>query len=54
MGGSTVQRAVIAATVPLGRQGTPEDIAPFYVFLASEEASYVTAKAFGVDGGLYS
>ena len=54
MGGKEVQRQLIAATVPLGRQGTPADIAPIYVFLASDEARYITAKVYGVDGGAYT
>lgn len=37
--------------VPLGRQGTPEDIANAVVFLASEAASYVTGQVIVVDGG---
>lgn len=52
MGGPDVQDAMIRANVPLGRQATPAEIAPTYVFLASDEASYVTGKAIGVDGGV--
>ena len=37
--------------VPLSRAGTPEDIAPAYLYLASEEASYVTGEILQVDGG---
>ena len=36
---------------PLGRLGQPEDIAPFAVYLASDESSWVTGGAFPVDGG---
>lgn len=39
-------------TVPLGRAGTPEDIAPWVTFLASDEAAYATGTHFVVDGGL--
>jgi NAD(P)-dependent dehydrogenase (short-subunit alcohol dehydrogenase family) len=41
-----------AATVPLGRQGTGADIAGAAVFLASEDASYVTGSCIYVDGGV--
>ena len=37
---------------PLGRRGTPDEIAHAYLFLASEEASYVTGALFSVDGGI--
>jgi NAD(P)-dependent dehydrogenase (short-subunit alcohol dehydrogenase family) len=54
MGGKDVQERLIAETVPLRRQGTPADIAPMYVFLASDEARFITAKVYGVDGGAYT
>jgi len=38
--------------IPLGRLGTPEDVAGLAVFLASDDASYVTGATFLVDGGL--
>lgn len=37
--------------VPLGRAGTPEDLAPAYLYLASDEASYVTGEILQIDGG---
>ena len=40
--------------VPLGRQGTPEDIAPSVVFLASDDAAYITGQSLVIDGGLTS
>ncbi len=40
------------AMSPLGRMGRPEEIAAMAVFLASDEASYVTGAEFLVDGGL--
>jgi NAD(P)-dependent dehydrogenase (short-subunit alcohol dehydrogenase family) len=36
---------------PLGRPGQPAEVAPLYVFLASQESSYVTAEIYGVTGG---
>lgn len=37
--------------VPLGRPGQPAELAPVYVYLASQESSYVTAEIMGVTGG---
>jgi 3-oxoacyl-[acyl-carrier protein] reductase len=37
---------------PLGRLGAPEDVARAYVFLASDEASFINGQVLGVDGGL--
>jgi 3-oxoacyl-[acyl-carrier protein] reductase len=39
-------------TIPLGRVGTPEDMAGVALFLASDDARYVTGVAISVDGGL--
>lgn len=38
--------------IPLGRLGTPEDVAGVVAFLVSEDAAYVTGSTFVVDGGL--
>jgi 3-oxoacyl-[acyl-carrier protein] reductase len=37
---------------PLRRMGSPGDVAKMFLFLASDEASYVTGQVIGVDGGL--
>jgi 3-oxoacyl-[acyl-carrier protein] reductase len=42
-----------AAQVPLGRLGTPEEVASAVCFLASDEASYITGQVLAVNGGVY-
>lgn len=39
--------------IPLGRMGTPRDVAAAIVFLASDEAGYITGHVLDVNGGLY-
>jgi len=41
------------AAVPLGRMGTPEDIAGAVKFLTSDDAAYVTGQVLAVNGGMY-
>lgn len=36
---------------PMGRAGQPAELAPAYVFFASQESSYVTGEVLGVTGG---
>lgn len=45
-------RSLIKQKTPLRRFGTAEEVANAYVFLASEEASFITGALLGVDGGL--
>jgi NAD(P)-dependent dehydrogenase (short-subunit alcohol dehydrogenase family) len=46
--------ADMAAMTPLGRVGTPEDIANAVVFLAGPAARFITGQTIGVDGGLFT
>jgi 3-oxoacyl-[acyl-carrier protein] reductase len=42
-----------SAQIPLGRAGTPADVAAAVCFLASDEASYITGQVLAVNGGMY-
>ena len=46
------QRQQLMESIPLGRLGTPEDVADAVAFLASEDASYITGQVLAVDGGM--
>jgi 3-oxoacyl-[acyl-carrier protein] reductase len=43
-----------ASQIPLGRLGTPEDVANTVCFLASDEAAYITGQVVAVNGGMYT
>ena len=43
----------MTSVIPLGRAGTPDDIAAACSFLCSDEASYITGQLIGVNGGMY-
>jgi len=47
------QRDSILQQIPMGRAGTPDDIANAVVFLASPSASYITGETLHVGGGMY-
>lgn len=53
-GGGSLEDEVeaVRATIPLGRHGTGADIAGAVVWLASEDAAYVTGQTIGVNGGV--
>jgi glucose 1-dehydrogenase len=42
----------LEAMIPAGRLGTPDEVASVAVFLASDEAAYVTGSTYGIDGGM--
>jgi 3-oxoacyl-[acyl-carrier protein] reductase len=46
------QRDVILSKVPAGRAGTPDEVAAAVVFLASNEAAYVTGQTLHINGGM--
>jgi len=50
--GSDAEKMFIANT-PLGRRGQPEDIAKAVVFLASDDAAWITGEQISVSGGMY-
>lgn len=51
LGGATAPEAA-ARTIPLGRPGSPTDIASAAAFLASDDAAYITGQRIVVDGGM--
>lgn len=50
---SDEQKAALAAQIPLGRMGAPEDIAHAVAYLTSEGAGYVTGQELHVNGGMF-
>lgn len=46
-------REELASQIPLGRLGSADDIAHAVIFLASDQAGYITGQTLGVNGGMY-
>jgi 3-oxoacyl-[acyl-carrier protein] reductase len=46
------QKQAIFARIPQGRMGAPEEIAAAVVYLASQEAAYVTGETIHINGGM--
>jgi NAD(P)-dependent dehydrogenase (short-subunit alcohol dehydrogenase family) len=49
--GSAEKKAALIAGVPLKRMGRPEEVAQTILFLASDDAPFITGQIFGIDGG---
>jgi len=48
------QKEFLASQVPMGRLGTPDEVAQAVLFLAGESGSYITGQTIHVNGGMYS
>jgi NAD(P)-dependent dehydrogenase (short-subunit alcohol dehydrogenase family) len=49
--GTSAKKAALTTTVPMGRLGLSEDVAKAIIFLASDEAAFITGHILSVDGG---
>lgn len=50
-GSSTAEEKAAAANTPIGRAGTPQEVADLIAFLASDESTYITGQMIVIDGG---
>ena len=50
--GTPQNKAALVAQVPLGRLGLTQELADAIVFIASDEASFITGHVLNVDGGM--
>ena len=48
------QKAALASQIPMGRLGTVDEIAKAVLFLAGDNASYITAQTIHINGGMYA
>ena len=48
----SVRMRQLLSEIPIGRMGTPEEVAGLCVFLASDAAAYVTGATYVIDGGM--
>jgi NAD(P)-dependent dehydrogenase (short-subunit alcohol dehydrogenase family) len=51
-GQETEMFAKLAASQPIGRMGTPAEVAALIAFLASSESAFITGSAYDIDGGV--
>jgi 3-oxoacyl-[acyl-carrier protein] reductase len=47
-------RVAITSKIPIGRIGTPNEVAHAVCFLAADEAGYITGHTLSVNGGMYA
>ncbi|MFN8980946.1 MAG: SDR family NAD(P)-dependent oxidoreductase [Alphaproteobacteria bacterium] len=52
-GNTEAELAVMAQQIPLGRMGRPEEIAGLIVYLASDQAAWITGQVYHINGGSY-
>ena len=52
MGGADKAMQMFVARQPMGRLGTPEEVADLCVYLSGDESRFVTGQAFAIDGGI--
>ena len=45
---------ILAQSQPIGRMGTPEEIAKLALYLCSDESSFVTGADYPIDGGFFN
>ena len=51
---SDEQKEALASQIPMGRLGTPDEVANAVLFLAGDSGSYITGQTLHVNGGMYT